>query len=174
MSEAETSFKRADASLFSLAEPTLKPIRVVAPALRGCPIGGNEAIRVLGLRAGVTIFGAAGAAFRGTTFKGAGGGSVTVLTGFLMIGIGLESAGTTGLVGTAARAGAEIFGNGGAEIAFGRVGAFNGAIGRICRGTCFTAGARRAVWLNFRIDFRAFCFLFVARFRIALGGRKTM
>lgn len=174
MSEVETSFKRADASLLSLAEPALKPIRVVAPALRGCLIGGNEAKRVLGLLDGLTIFGAAGAEFSGTTFKGAGGGNVTVLTDFLTTAAGLESTGTAGLVGTGVSVGAEIFGKGGAGITLGRVGAVGGAIGRICRGARFTAGARRAVRVNFRVDFRAVRFFLVVRFRIALGGRSLI
>lgn len=115
----------------SFAEPSLKPMRVVDPALRGFPIGGNDATRVLGSTAGVLIFGAAGTAFLGTTFKGAGGGSVTVFTGFVATGAGLGGAGTAGLVGTGIRAGAEILGTGGAGIAFGKVGAVGAAKGRI-------------------------------------------
>jgi hypothetical protein len=172
--EVETSCKRADASLLSLAEPAVKPIRVVAPALRGCPIGGNEATRVAGLLTGFAILGAAGTAFGGTTFSAAGGGSVTVLTGFLAAAGGLESAGASGLVGTGVRVGAEILGNGGAGITFGRVGAVGGAIGRICRGARFTAGACRAVRVNFRTGFRAVRFFLVVRFRIDLGGRSLI
>jgi hypothetical protein len=170
----ETSCKRADASLLSLAEPALKPIRVVAPTLRGCPIGGNEATRVFGLIAGFTIFGAAGTEFCGTAFNAAGGGSAAVVTGFLIATGGLESAGTTGLVGTGVRVGAEILGSGGAGITFGWVGAVGGAIGRICRGVRFAAGARRVVRVNFRADFRTVAFFFVVRFRIAFGGRSLI
>lgn len=174
MSEAETSCKCADASLLSLAEPALNPIRVDVPDLRGCPIGGNEATRDLGVRAGVAIFGAAGTVFCGTTFNEAGGGSTTVLSGFFATDVGLDSAESTGLVGAGVRVGIETLGNGGAEITFGRVRAVGGAIGRICCGARFTAGTRRAVRVNFRAGFRTVRFFLVVRFCIALGGRSLI
>ena len=93
---------------------------------------------------------------------------------FLAAAGGLESAGATGLVGTGVRVGVEILGNGGAGITFGRVGAVGGAIGRICRGARFTAGACRAVRVNFRTGFRAVRFFLVVRFRIDLGGRSLI
>jgi len=127
-------------------------------------------MRDLGVRAGVTIFGAAGTVFCGTTFSAVDGGSVTVLTDLLTTAAGLVSIGSAGLVGTGVRAGSEILGNGGAGITFGRVGAVGGAIGRICRWARFTAGARRAVPVNFR----TVLFFVVARFRIALGRRSTI
>ncbi len=170
LSELETSFKRAEASLLSFADPALNPMRVVAPALRSWPIGGSDATCGLGSLLGAVIFGAAGTVFFGTTFSGAGGGKVIVFTGFFATAVGFGAGGTTGAVGTGTRAGAESFGADGAGIAFGGVKALGGANGRIWRG----AGARRAVRVILRAGFRAFLFVCVVRLRIALGGRRTM
>lgn len=174
LSELETSFKRAEASLLSFADPAPNPIRVVAPALRSWPTGGKEATCVLGLLLGAVIFGAAGTVFCGTTFKGAGGGKVKAFTGFFATAAGFGTGGTTGAFDTGTRAGAASLGKGGAGMAFGGVNALGGANGRICRGVLFVAGARRAERVILRAGFCAFLLCCVARLRTALGGRRTI
>ena len=78
----------------SFADPSLKPMRVVDPALRGFPIGDNDATRVLGSTAGVLIFGAAGTA--GVVGTGIRAGAEILGTG----GAGIAS-GKVGAVGAA-------------------------------------------------------------------------